>query len=222
MKKFSLVLTVFFMALSVSMVLINCDAGNGTTTYTIIFESNGGSTVASISGILSGSTISLPANPTKGTNTFVGWFTDNETFSNEFTASTPVIANITVYAKWISVNTDQKSVKITGFNDEYIGQWQIWLIPNKTISVITDIIAVAQTTPAEGILSGNLLEIVGENPPTNSWTGNGMFYIYLVPRQPNDHLDVNRYMSKQKVLFGQALMEYSFTGNFDIVGDITF
>jgi uncharacterized repeat protein (TIGR02543 family) len=104
MKRNSLVLAVFFMALSVSMVLTNCDKDGGTTTYTVTFDSNGGSSVAGIGGISSGATITLPTNPTKGTDTFIGWFTDNGTFLNEFTASTAVIADITIFAKWINSN----------------------------------------------------------------------------------------------------------------------
>ncbi|MFP3043407.1 InlB B-repeat-containing protein, partial [Treponema primitia] len=70
------------------------------TTYTVTFNSNGGSAVAPATGIGSGATVTLPANPTKGSNTFAGWFTDDDTFSTAFNESTPVTGNITVHAKW--------------------------------------------------------------------------------------------------------------------------
>ncbi|GMO36869.1 MAG: hypothetical protein Ta2B_16780 [Termitinemataceae bacterium] len=102
MKRNSLFLVMLIMAFSVGMVLINCDTDGGTTTFTVTFNSNGGSSVMAIAGISSGATITLPANPTKVTDTFDGWFTDNETFLNEFTASTAVVADVTIYAKWTS------------------------------------------------------------------------------------------------------------------------
>lgn len=78
------------------------DDDNVTTTYTVTFNSKGGSTVQAITGIVPGSTITLPSIPTKGTEIFSGWFTDDNIFSNEFTELTPVTEDITVYAKWIS------------------------------------------------------------------------------------------------------------------------
>ncbi|QOX65359.1 hypothetical protein FRZ06_19365 [Anoxybacterium hadale] len=74
--------------------------GNNGTRFTVTFDSNGGSLVKSISGISKGGLIRLPANPTKANATFLGWFLDDGTFLSEFTAATPITANITVYAKW--------------------------------------------------------------------------------------------------------------------------
>ncbi|MDR3236685.1 MAG: InlB B-repeat-containing protein [Prevotellaceae bacterium] len=77
-----------------------------TPTYTVTFNSNGGSAVASVSGLLSGQKLaSLPANPTKAGNVFGGWFTDNTTFTTQFTTATAVAADITVYAKWTPTYT---------------------------------------------------------------------------------------------------------------------
>jgi uncharacterized repeat protein (TIGR02543 family) len=82
------------------------------TTYTVTFNSNEGTAVTAISGIYSGDTITLPANPSKAGYDFVGWFTDNTTFVNAFTTSTQVTDNITVYAKWTAINTSiQKTVE---------------------------------------------------------------------------------------------------------------
>jgi uncharacterized repeat protein (TIGR02543 family) len=68
--------------------------------YTVIFNSKGGTAVSSITGIAYNATVTLPAAPTKALNTFAGWFSDDGIFTNSFTASTPVTASITVYAKW--------------------------------------------------------------------------------------------------------------------------
>lgn len=69
-------------------------------TYTITFESDGGSPVDQITDVAKDDKITLPADPTKGGYVFVGWFTDYGTFANKFTADTPVTRDITVYAKW--------------------------------------------------------------------------------------------------------------------------
>jgi uncharacterized repeat protein (TIGR02543 family) len=96
--------TVFFGLLAILLVFgfIGCDTGNGgkTTTYTVTFDSNGGSNVAAVIGITYGSTITLPPNPTKTDHDFVGWFIDNGMFQNEFTSSTVISSDLTVYAKW--------------------------------------------------------------------------------------------------------------------------
>jgi uncharacterized repeat protein (TIGR02543 family) len=76
------------------------DSGEEPTTYTVTFDSNGGTVVSPITDIAYNATISLPTAPTKAENTFAGWFSDDTTFLVPFTASTPVTASITVYAKW--------------------------------------------------------------------------------------------------------------------------
>ncbi|MDL2292872.1 InlB B-repeat-containing protein [Acholeplasma sp. OttesenSCG-928-E16] len=70
------------------------------TTYTVTFNSNGGSDVAPIEKVAKDSTVTLPTPPTKEGNDFGGWYFDNNTFEEEFTESTKVTDNITVYAKW--------------------------------------------------------------------------------------------------------------------------
>ena len=72
------------------------------TTYTVTFDSQGGSLVAPIAGIASGATVTLPAAPTQAGFTFNGWFTA-ATGGTAFTAFTAVTANITVYAQWTAV-----------------------------------------------------------------------------------------------------------------------
>jgi uncharacterized repeat protein (TIGR02543 family) len=69
-------------------------------TYTVTFDSNGGTDVTAITGIKSGETITLPSNPTRTNYIFKGWFTDNNSFENVFTNTKEITSNITVYAKW--------------------------------------------------------------------------------------------------------------------------
>ncbi|WP_018214361.1 InlB B-repeat-containing protein [Desulfitobacterium hafniense] len=79
-------------------------------TYTVSFESNGGSAVAAIPNVVENSTVALPTPPpTKAGYSFAGWYIDNDTFADEFTAGTFVTGNLTVYAKWATLPTDDSS-----------------------------------------------------------------------------------------------------------------
>jgi uncharacterized repeat protein (TIGR02543 family) len=69
------------------------------TTYTVTFDSQGGTAVTAITGIASGATVTLPTAPTKTGYTFNGWFTA-ATGGTAFAASTAVTANVPVYAQW--------------------------------------------------------------------------------------------------------------------------
>ena len=66
--------------------------------YTVTFNSNGGSEVATQT-VKNGETVSNPENPTKTDFLFDGWFSDSE-LKNLFDFSTPITENITLYAKW--------------------------------------------------------------------------------------------------------------------------
>ena len=80
------------------------------TKYTVTFNSNGGSNVASITVDANGK-ITLPKDPTKADNTFGGWFTDSAC-TKAFDANTAITANITLYAKWTAVAKDPDADKI--------------------------------------------------------------------------------------------------------------
>ncbi|MCR4651625.1 MAG: InlB B-repeat-containing protein [Lachnospiraceae bacterium] len=77
---------------------------NVTSSYTVTFNTNGGSEIQSAS-VESGETVSRPENdPTKeadedNTYEFAGWYADEE-FETEFDFDTPITENTTVYAKW--------------------------------------------------------------------------------------------------------------------------
>ena len=66
--------------------------------YTVSFDSNGGSAVASVQ-VNDGDTVAVPANPTKSGYNFVGWYSDSF-YTNRWQFTTPVRSNITLYAKW--------------------------------------------------------------------------------------------------------------------------
>ena len=71
-------------------------------TYTVTFNVNGGSTVATISNVTSGSAITVPTAPTKTGCTFAGWYKEPTCTNGWNFASDVVTADITLYAKWIA------------------------------------------------------------------------------------------------------------------------
>ena len=95
--------------------------------YTITFESNGGTSVSSISQNFD-EVISKPTDPTKENYLFKGWYLDDGTFENEFftlangeSAKMP-IGGACLYAKWEEINYTFDYHKITYRylgNDEY-------------------------------------------------------------------------------------------------------
>lgn len=69
-------------------------------TYTVSFNSRGGSSVAPIPDVQPGATIAPPQEPSKENDVFLGWYKDmNVTEPWDFAADT-VNADITLYAKW--------------------------------------------------------------------------------------------------------------------------
>ena len=90
--------------------------------YTVTFETSGGSAVA-VQEVKEGETTPKPTDPTRDDNTFSGWYSD-AALSTAWEFSTIVSSNITLYAKWTAytpvskfsyavINTDE--IEITGF-----------------------------------------------------------------------------------------------------------
>lgn len=69
--------------------------GAAVTNYTVTFDSDGGSAVPAQT-VPSGGTATEPADPTRGTDTFDGWFLNGTLY--DFT--TPVTGDITLVAQW--------------------------------------------------------------------------------------------------------------------------
>ncbi len=69
-----------------------------TPTFTVAFNSNGGSAVASQARAF-GQTVTQPANPTRSGFTFGGWFSDSG-LTSAHSFSTAVNGPLTLYAKW--------------------------------------------------------------------------------------------------------------------------
>lgn len=74
--------------------------------YTVTFNSNGGTSVDSITNIEKNSTISEPAAPTRDGYTFKGWYSDSRLTKGWNFETDKVKGNITLYAKWEFVPTN--------------------------------------------------------------------------------------------------------------------
>ena len=95
------------------------------STYTVTFESNGGSAVDSQTVDINTNAMK-PDAPTKKGYTFAGWYSDAE-LTTEYDFNTPVNADMTLYAKW-----DEKSS--SGILSSI--PWWVWLIVLIVISFI--------------------------------------------------------------------------------------
>lgn len=80
--------------------------------FTVAFNSNGGSAVAS-QKVEYGKTATKPADPTKKDNLFDGWYADSA-LKKAYDFSTPVKGDVTLYAKWLTKgnNADIKATDI--------------------------------------------------------------------------------------------------------------
>ena len=92
MKKKISLLVLFALVLVVSLTLIACDQ---TTTYTVTFDSDGG-TAAAAQTIEEGKTATQPTGVTKEGYTLEGWYNGED----KWDFSTPITSNITLKAKW--------------------------------------------------------------------------------------------------------------------------
>ncbi|MGP1490276.1 MAG: InlB B-repeat-containing protein, partial [Treponema sp.] len=94
---------------SVVGVFLGCKGSPGSNSvsasYTVKFDSQGGSAVPAVK-VKQGTKVSQPANPTKVSFTFGGWYKEKECKTLWNFKSDIVIANITLYAKWNGNNSD--------------------------------------------------------------------------------------------------------------------
>jgi uncharacterized repeat protein (TIGR02543 family) len=81
--------------------------------YTVTFNADGGSPATQTRTVNSGNSLgasNMPSNPTKSGYTFDGWYTAINGGGTQFTATTAVTGDITVYAKWTAVSASQYTV----------------------------------------------------------------------------------------------------------------
>jgi hypothetical protein len=64
----------YILVAALVITLASCDLLFPKSTYTVTFDSRGGTAVAPLTGVTKGSKITQPADPTYGANVFVGWY----------------------------------------------------------------------------------------------------------------------------------------------------
>ena len=79
-------------------------------TFTVSFNSNGGTEVAAITKVIDGAKITEPQQPTKDDFVFDGWYKDSD-LTQEWDFETDTVkSNITLYAKW---RAEEKKFTVT-------------------------------------------------------------------------------------------------------------
>ncbi|MDR0474796.1 MAG: InlB B-repeat-containing protein, partial [Treponema sp.] len=98
--------------------------GGGAKTFTVIFETDGGSAVSSQT-VAENAAVPEPEDPTKEGFIFSGWYS-NPALTEVWGFDTPVTGNMTLYAKWVS-NTTKYTVTFNSNGGSVVAQ-----IPNVT------------------------------------------------------------------------------------------
>ncbi|WP_189032792.1 InlB B-repeat-containing protein, partial [Paenibacillus albidus] len=78
--------------------------------YTVNFDSQGGSAVTSVAGVSSGATITAPTDPTRSGYTFAGWYKEASYATPWNYGTDTVTENTTLYAKWTAIPADTYTV----------------------------------------------------------------------------------------------------------------
>lgn len=126
-------------------------------TYTVTFDSNGGSKVSPIQNITSGAAITLPQAPTKEGYIFLGWNTAKDGSGTTFDGTTPVNGNQTVYAQWKSA--------VNNYTVTFDSQGGNAVTTSQSISAGGKVVKPADPTK-EGCIFGGWYK---ENTCTNLW-----------------------------------------------------
>lgn len=126
--------------LSVDYTIKRSSGGGGSsrpstpTTYTVLFNSNGGSSVTSQS-VKKGNTAVMPTNPQKDEMVFAGWYSDN-TFNALYNFSSPVSKNITLYAKWETSVENLIQISVENYDESIITEESAITISGTVTSVL--------------------------------------------------------------------------------------
>ncbi|MGM9573315.1 MAG: S-layer homology domain-containing protein [Hominicoprocola sp.] len=106
-----------------------------TGTYTVKFNSNGGSAVTAQS-VAPNATAVRPADPSKSESKFTGWYS-NKVLTKAYDFATPVTANLTLYAKWeeTSVVPEPEEYTVTVKNSYASTTGEGTYAPGQTVTI---------------------------------------------------------------------------------------
>ncbi len=152
-------------------------AEDTTVYYTVTFETDGGSEVDA-QRIAEGMTASEPSAPIKSGFTFEGWYADEE-LNTAYDFSTPVTANLTIYAKW----TEKEVTGMTFAYSSAVTEGEAYVIVSNGYAMVNNtgtIGAVAVTMDGDNVAiedenvdESNLLWTVGSDGSLQ----NGGYYV---------------------------------------------
>ena len=129
---------------------------------TVTFNSNGGSAVTS-QNVVYNTTAAAPADPTKNGYTFAGWYSDSG-LTTAFNFATPIIADITLYAKW-TINGYILDITIAGGNNSKVESTS----PDQNINCIKGTSGGCSASYSFGTTV--TLTATGSNSSFSSWSG---------------------------------------------------
>jgi uncharacterized repeat protein (TIGR02543 family) len=141
-------------------------------TYTVTFNSQGGSSVSPVT-VNSGDTLALPA-PTKAGNILSGWYTEENGSGTKFTGTTQVTGNITLYAKWTAAPSGggKGKLTITGIPEGVHGSYVLATTEDQTFWGLAE-------KPASTPTSLKAVEITGTTVEIPLWkNNNGSWAVY--------------------------------------------
>ena len=152
---------------------------NSAASYTVHFNSNGGSSVGDMTVTAGESLGSLPEDPSKNYFVFDGWYEDDDTFTIPVTTSTTPLGETTYYAKWV---LDSSYVAQVGDNYYTTLTAAFNAVTNSTPTTITIVKDISWTTritiPSGRDITLNIGNHTITNTSTNVFESNGTLRIH--------------------------------------------
>jgi uncharacterized repeat protein (TIGR02543 family) len=155
------------------------------TVYTVTYDSQGGSAVSPQQVVSGGTVGTLPANPTRSGYAFGGWYTAISGGGTQFTGSTVVSGNITVYAKWTATGTAASAAGTFTYSGGTLTiTWTSETFPCKGPNVGTESSSttIGTTTMTMGEMTWTRSPAGAAGDPAGTWTAtdNGNTYTLVV------------------------------------------
>ncbi len=208
-----------FLALSAVFVplLLSCVGAESTTTYTLTFNSGGGSAVASQS-VESGGKASRPEDPQRAGHSLVNWYVD-DSFQTVYDFEQSVTESITLYAAWLhKLKSVIESGTVPSDLSPYGSLVQTVLEPYAAGAVI---VARYVATSSQGSGDASSWEnAAGDIKATmDNITDAGANKIYLVLLASGTHIPTDTLAMKNHVAIVGGWNEWEHTGTSTISGD---
>ncbi|MDK2809042.1 MAG: hypothetical protein PWP24_1779, partial [Clostridiales bacterium] len=140
------------------------NGGNSEDVFSVHFESNGGTSIEPLS-VQNGETTGTLPTPQKDNSIFLGWYIDAG-FQKQFAESTPILKDITLYARYSEIMTEQKAL-----DDSFA-------LADQAANLSFSIVSSDATMTTNGVLSGVTLTAGGADAVILKATGStGSFVI---------------------------------------------